>query len=90
MVRSEGYVEAMATGLATAYAIIYNKPFPVETSIGALTNYLSDSSVKNFQPMNINFGLFVPLQKKIRDKKQKYEFYKDRTLETIKNFTKSL
>lgn len=86
---SEGYVEAMATGLVSAYSIIYNKAFPVETSIGSLTNYLSDSSIKNFQPMNINFGLFVPPNKKIRDKKLKYEFYKERALETIENFTKS-
>lgn len=87
---SEGYVEAMATGLAAAYGIIFNKAFPIETSIGALTNYLSDSSVKNFQPMNINFGLFPAPHRKIKDKKQKYEYYRDRSIETIKNFTKSL
>ncbi|SHJ59304.1 methylenetetrahydrofolate--tRNA-(uracil-5-)-methyltransferase [Anaerobranca californiensis DSM 14826] len=87
---SEGYVEAIATGLAVAYSIIFDKAFPRETAIGSLTNYLSDSSIKNFQPMNINFGLFLPPMKKIKDKKQKYEYYKDRALETIINFTKSL
>ncbi|SES79776.1 methylenetetrahydrofolate--tRNA-(uracil(54)-C(5))-methyltransferase (FADH(2)-oxidizing) TrmFO [Anaerobranca gottschalkii] len=87
---SEGYVEAIATGLAVAYSIIFDKSFPRETAIGSLTNYLSDSSIKNFQPMNINFGLFLPPEKKIKDKKQKYEYYKDRALETIINFTKSL
>lgn len=86
---SEGYVEAMATGLMAAYSILYNKEFPRETAMGSLAHYLSDSSVKNFQPMNVNFGIFPSPEKKIRDKKQKYEFYKDRALETIKNFTKS-
>lgn len=87
---SEGYVEAMATGMAAAYGIIHDKTFPRETAIGSLVNYVSESSSKNFQPMNINFGLFVPPEKKIRDKKQKYEYYKDRSLDTIINFMKNI
>lgn len=61
---SEGYVEAMAGGLLAglnAYNFIENKKlitFPIETSIGALFNYISTKdNAKNFQPMNVNFGL---------------------------------
>lgn len=87
---SEGYVEAMATGMAAAYGIIFDKAFPKESALGSLIGYVCESSSKNFQPMNINFGLFVPPDRKIRDKKQKYEYYKDRALDTIVNFMKNI
>ncbi len=87
---SEGYVEAMATGMAVAIGLLYGKSFPKETALGSLVSYVSDSSISKFQPMNINFGLFTPPDKKIRDKKQKYEYYKNRSLDTIINFKKNL
>ena len=60
----EGYLESASMGLlaslsATAKILKkgYNPP-PRNTALGALINYLTASSKKNFQPMNINFGLF--------------------------------
>ncbi len=66
----EGYVESTASGLAAginAARISQNLSplqFPEETAIGALAKYIANASYKNFQPMNINFGLLPPLEKK--------------------------
>ena len=60
----EGYVESCSMGLLaslSAVAKITGKkyvPPPRDTALGALINYLTTSSSKKFQPMNINFGLF--------------------------------
>jgi len=60
----EGYVESAAMGLlAGINALRIVKDFktvvpPHETAIGSLIRYISDPSTKDFQPMNINFGLF--------------------------------
>ena len=76
----EGYVESAASGLIAginAVRVANNiEPliFPVETCHGALANYITaDETAKNFQPMNVNFGLLPPLEGKVkrRDKKSK-------------------
>ena len=70
----EGYLESASMGLLaslSATAKILRKdyiPPPRNTALGALINYLTVSSKKNFQPMNINFGLFWVGEMKIRDK----------------------
>ncbi|MCL2030759.1 MAG: methylenetetrahydrofolate--tRNA-(uracil(54)-C(5))-methyltransferase (FADH(2)-oxidizing) TrmFO, partial [Oscillospiraceae bacterium] len=62
----EGYIESAASGLAagrSAAAALRGKPppaFPPETAVGALCRYISNPSVKEFQPMNIHFGLLPP------------------------------
>jgi methylenetetrahydrofolate--tRNA-(uracil-5-)-methyltransferase len=64
----EGYVESAAMGIiAGINASKISKGLspivpPPETAIGALIRYITDQSVKDFQPMNINFGLFPPLE----------------------------
>ena len=40
--------------------------------IGALSDYISDESVKNFQPMGANFGVLPAIEPKIKDKKERY------------------
>lgn len=73
----EGYIESTSSGFVAglnAAARILNKErveFPVNTAIGALSNYISDPSVKNFQPMNVNFGLFSGTDTTIRDKRKR-------------------
>jgi methylenetetrahydrofolate--tRNA-(uracil-5-)-methyltransferase len=78
----EGYMESTAMGLAAAAnaaRMLEGRVLPVwprETAIGSLLRYLGDPGIKeggkkNFQPMNMNLGLFPPLPQKIRDKKQK-------------------
>ena len=48
--------------------------------IGALCNYISDESVKNFQPMGANFGVMLPLEEHIRDKQLRAAAYAQRAL----------
>ncbi len=73
----EGYVESTASGCLAAIAMAAkvqgkNPPeFPKETAVGALGLYISDESVRDFQPMNVNFGIIAPLNQRIRGKAQK-------------------
>ena len=73
----EGYVESSAsglvTGIETARELLFLPPadFPKETAIGALCLYISCESISDFQPMNINFSIIEPLDKKIKGKRNK-------------------
>ncbi len=73
----EGYVESAASGYLAAVAMaarLLGQPvpdFPKTTAIGALGLYISDTSVENFQPMNINFSIIAPLEQRIRRKSEK-------------------
>lgn len=88
----EGYIESAASGLIAginASLLIQDcEPvvFPTETAHGALCQYITKAESKNFQPMNINFGLLPSLGKKIRDKKLKNKMIADRALESLENF----
>lgn len=87
----EGYVESAASGIVAALNALYNQEdkqiiFPTETMIGAMANYIVDNTSKNFQPMNANFGIIKPLPERIKDKKEKYERYANRSLEILENF----
>ncbi len=74
----EGYMESAASGIVSAIHLANringNKTlnFPIVTMIGALSHYISDESVYNFQPMGANFGVLPPLESNIRDKQQRY------------------
>lgn len=74
----EGYMESAASGLLAGKnavrALRGQAPLclPPETMMGALTGYISDPTVTNFQPMGANFGVLPPLEEHIRDKKQRY------------------
>ena len=73
----EGYVESAAIGLMAGLHAALEAlgleavEFPAETAHGALANYISNPAVKEFQPMNINFGLIPPLTQRIRKKREK-------------------
>ena len=87
----EGYVESAASGIVAALNALYNQEdkqiiFSTETMIGAMANYIVDNTSKNFQPMNANFGIIKPLPERIKDKKEKYERYANRSLEILENF----
>jgi len=85
----EGYVESTASGYLAAVAMaakVQGKEipdFPKTTAIGALGLYISDESVENFQPMNINFSIIAPLQQRIRKKAEKNLAIANRSLEII-------
>ena len=49
--------------------------------MGALSQYVADESVKNFQPMGAAFGIIEPLEEKIRDKKERYEALAQRSMD---------
>lgn len=72
----EGYVESAASGLmagihaARAWLHERTVDFPNVTAMGALAHYISNPDVEKFQPMNVNYGLTPPLQKKHVHKKQ--------------------
>ena len=85
----EGYVESTASGYLAAVAMaakVQGKEppvFPKTTAIGALGRYVSDSCIENFQPMNINFSIIAPLEKRIRKKAEKNLAIAHRSLEII-------
>ena len=85
----EGYVESTASGFLAAVAMAAKlqgkeiPDFPKETAIGALGLYISDGSVENFQPMNINFSIIAPLEKRIKKKAEKNLAIANRSLEII-------
>ena len=85
----EGYVESTASGFLAAVAMAARlqgkeaPDFPKTTAIGALGLYISDSTVENFQPMNINFSIISPLEKRIRKKAEKNLAIANRSLEVI-------
>ncbi|PHF57525.1 methylenetetrahydrofolate--tRNA-(uracil(54)-C(5))-methyltransferase (FADH(2)-oxidizing) TrmFO [Bacillus toyonensis] len=88
----EGYVESAASGLLAginaARLVKGEEPvvLPPVTAMGSMANYITATNAKNFQPMNANFGLFAPLEKKIKKKVERNEAYATRALETIRNF----
>ena len=90
----EGYVESAASGLMVAYNIIaklkgIDFKFPEETMLGSLSKYIATEN-KDYQPMNANFGIIKPLEGKIRDKKERYTFYANRSIEKIKELKDEL
>ena len=85
----EGYVESISSGLMAginAANEFYGKEeftLPIETMTGALANYISTPNEK-FQPMNANFGIVPGLEKRIKDKKEKYTILADRAISKLK------
>ena len=71
----EGYVESCAMGMVSGIRIarqLLNQPFelpPSQTALGVLLDYVSKKQKSNYQPMNINFGLFSQKGCRERDKK---------------------
>ena len=87
----EGYVESCASGflvgVETARRLAGKKPinFPQETAIGALGLYVSNESVGDFQPMNIDFGIIPQLGYRVKGKRNKNAELSRRSLEIIEN-----
>lgn len=85
----EGYMESASSGIMAGINAVRRaegkEPLKLakETMIGALSDYISDESVKNFQPMGANFGILPPIEPKIRDKKERYAALAERALESL-------
>jgi methylenetetrahydrofolate--tRNA-(uracil-5-)-methyltransferase len=90
----EGYVESAASGLLvgveTAARLLGMEPvnFPQETAIGALSLYISQGSVGDFQPMNVNFGIIKPLDHRVKGKRNKNLEISKRSLEMLDDIRK--
>ena len=74
----EGYVESIATGLLAGMHVAAlasgaeMSPAPRASAFGSLTHYVTHADAKYFQPANITFDLLPPLEKKIRDRKERH------------------
>lgn len=90
----EGYMESASSGLLAGLNAVRkaNGEPPLllgeNTMLGALTDYISDPSVKNFQPMGANFGILPPIEPKIRDKKERYAALSKRALDELEKVIK--
>lgn len=90
----EGYVESSSSGLIAginAARMIKGEEllvFPPTTAHGALCHYITTTPAKSFQPMNVTFGLFPPLEKKIKSKKERGSYLAERSLNDLKKFKK--
>ena len=85
----EGYVESAASGFLSGVELARRLEgkapanFPQETAIGALGLYVSNGSVAEFQPMNINFGIIPPLGYRVKGKRNKNAELSKRSLTII-------
>ena len=87
----EGYIESTSSGFVAGINAALRAQgkdpivFPKETEIGALATYVSEGGISSsFQPMNANFGIIAPFDKKIKGgKKCRNEAYAARSLEII-------
>ena len=85
----EGYVESTASGFVAAVELsrrLRGLPpldLPQETAMGALALYVSNESITDFQPMNINFGIIPPLDHKVKGKRNKNAALSGRALERL-------
>lgn len=88
----EGYIESAASGilagrnLARKLSGKESLTLPRTTMMGALSAYISDASVKEFQPMGCNMGILPELPERIKDKKAKYQAYADRALADLEDY----
>lgn len=91
---TEGYIESVSSGIIVginATRRLKNlQPliFPQESVMGALASYISDGSIKNFQPMGANFGIVMPLKQQIKNKQLKRTEIARRSIKSIERMIK--
>ncbi|THF81273.1 FADH(2)-oxidizing methylenetetrahydrofolate--tRNA-(uracil(54)-C(5))-methyltransferase TrmFO [Cohnella fermenti] len=92
----EGYVESAASGLIAGLNAgrlargLELLPLPSETTLGSMAEYITTADFRHFQPMNANFGLFPPLDTRVRSKKEKNDRIAARALEAIDEFKSTI
>jgi methylenetetrahydrofolate--tRNA-(uracil-5-)-methyltransferase len=88
----EGYVESAASGLIAGWnaaRLAQGKEpvvFPAESTLGSMARYVTTADPGHFQPMNANFGLYPPLERKTRNKGEKNELLAERALQSVRQF----
>ncbi|NPA91232.1 MAG: FADH(2)-oxidizing methylenetetrahydrofolate--tRNA-(uracil(54)-C(5))-methyltransferase TrmFO [Chloroflexi bacterium] len=89
---TEGYVGStmggLVAGINAARLLTGREPliFPRTTMIGALLHYITHADPRDFQPMKANFGLLPPLERRVRNKRQRYRKYAERALRDLEEF----
>ena len=92
---TEGYTEAIASGLYVALNIIAkaqgDEPFllPTTTVSGALFDYATNPQTINYQPMHVNYGIIAPLNERVRNKRDRYEAYSNRAQKELREYVNS-
>ena len=92
----EGYMESAASGIMAginACRVLEDKKtmtLPDDTMIGALSAYISDPTVKKFQPMGANFGVLPELENRPRDKKERGAAYSQRALNSLNKYLEGI
>ena len=85
----EGYMESASSGMMAGINAVrrFNSQqtivLPKETMTGALSHYIGDSTVNDFQPMGANMGILPPPEEHIRDKRARAAAYSDRALKKL-------
>lgn len=93
---TEGYMEAVRSGHHVAISIIskilsVNTPQLSENTLfGALLSYATNSETENYQPMHVNFGIIPPLDKHVRNKKDRYNLYGVRARSEMNDYIENL
>lgn len=88
----EGYMESAQSGILAGANLVRRLRgqetlvLPQTTIMGALAHYISDESVRDFQPMGANFGVLPPIEPHIRDKKARYEALSQRSLQDLATY----
>ena len=92
----EGYMESASAGIMAginACRVLEGKStltLPDDTMIGALSLYISDPTVKKFQPMGANFGVLPELENRPRDKKERGAAYSQRALDSLNKYLRDI
>ena len=89
----EGYIESAAAGIWAGISLARELngqtllTLPRVSMLGALLCYITDSTVKHFQPMGSNMGILPPLEDKIRDKQARYLALAERSMQALEEMT---
>lgn len=85
----EGYMESAASGIMAGINMTRKLSgkdsliLPTDTMIGALSHYISDESVTDFQPMGANMGILPPCPTRIKDKQERYRIVAEAALMSL-------
>lgn len=88
----EGYVPAIMSGVLVAESVAASlrgetaEVLPAETMCGALVRHITDTSIKDFQPMTASFGLLPPLTERIKDKQERGQAHATRALQAFEEY----
>ena len=88
----EGYMESASSGILAGLNMarrlkgMETVTLPETSMMGALSRYISDGTVKNFQPMGANFGVLPAIEPKIRDKSERYMALSQRAMDDLKKY----